>query len=340
MKLITFTVPCYNSAAYMDRCIRTLLHAGEEAEILLVDDGSTDDTGAIADGYAARYPDMVRVIHQENGGHGEGVNQGIRNAAGLYFKVVDSDDWVDEAALDELMELLRTCPDMETPLDLIVCNYVYEHAEDHTRRAMRYRNVMPAGEPFTWEQTGRFTASQFITMHAAIYRTQVLRDSGIVLPKHTFYVDNIYVYQPLPSIKTLYYLDADLYRYFIGRADQTVTEESMIRNIDQQIRVTKIIADAHDLEALRRENRKLAQYMYHFLSIMVMICTIYMMLSGTEENLAKSRALWAWLRQNHPVTYRRMRYLSANAVFLAPGKAGRRVNLYFYRKVRHRYKFN
>ena len=74
MKLITFTVPCYNSAAYMDHCIETLLTAGEDAEIILVDDGSKDDTGKIADAYAEKYPNIVKVIHQENGGHGEGVN--------------------------------------------------------------------------------------------------------------------------------------------------------------------------------------------------------------------------------------------------------------------------
>ena len=89
-KLITFAVPCYNSAAYMRHCIETLLSAGEQAEIILVDDGSVkDDTPAICDEYAAKYPTIVKAIHQENGGHGEGVNQGIRNATGLYYKVVD-----------------------------------------------------------------------------------------------------------------------------------------------------------------------------------------------------------------------------------------------------------
>ena len=107
MKLITFTVPCYNSAAYMDRCVETLLPAGEEAEIILVDDGSKDDTGKIADAYAEKYPNIVKVIHQENGGHGEGVNQGIRNASGMYFKVVDSDDWLDAEALQKVMQTLR-----------------------------------------------------------------------------------------------------------------------------------------------------------------------------------------------------------------------------------------
>ena len=111
MKLITFTVPCYNSAAYMDHCIETLLTAGEDAEIILVDDGSKDDTGKIADAYAEKYPTIVRVIHQENGGHGEGVNQGIRNATGVYFKVVDSDDWLDTAAPPPARGLARhRCP--------------------------------------------------------------------------------------------------------------------------------------------------------------------------------------------------------------------------------------
>ena len=107
-KLITFAVPCYNSAAYMDHCVETLLAAGEDAEIILVDDGSTkDDTPAKCDQWAEKHPDIIRAIHQENGGHGEGVNQGIRNARGLYYKVVDSDDWLDTAALAKVMAKLR-----------------------------------------------------------------------------------------------------------------------------------------------------------------------------------------------------------------------------------------
>ena len=82
-KLITFAVPCYNSAAYMRHCIETLLSAGEQAEIILVDDVSVkDDTPAICDEYASRYPTIVKAIHQENGGHGEGINQGLKHATG------------------------------------------------------------------------------------------------------------------------------------------------------------------------------------------------------------------------------------------------------------------
>ena len=227
-KLITFAVPCYNSAAYMEHCVDTLLQGGDDIEIILVDDGSTkDDTPAICDRYAEQYPDIVRAIHQPNGGHGEGVNQGLRNARGIYYKVVDSDDWVDVPSLRKALDKLRQFVRDKKAVDMLICNYVYEHVEDNTQRVMHYRNVFPRNRVFGWEQIGRFRPSQYLLMHSVIYRTQLLRDCGLELPKHTFYVDNIFVYQPLPAVKNLYYLDVDLYRYFIGRADQSVNEKVM-----------------------------------------------------------------------------------------------------------------
>lgn len=340
MKLITFAVPCYNSAAYMEHCIRTLLHGGDEVEIIIINDGSKDETAAIADRYQAMHPNIIKAVHQENGGHGEGVNQGLRNATGLYYKVVDSDDWLDADALDKLLDQLRIFAQMENPVDLVVANYVYEHVEDNTQKVMRYTSVLPQDRIFTWNEVGRFKPSQFILMHAATYRTQVLRDSGVVLPKHTFYVDNVYVYVPLPYVKSIYYMDIDLYRYFIGRADQSVTEENMIKRIDQQLRITRIIIDAHDLQAIEKENERLASYMYHFVSMMLMICNIYLLMSGTPENLAKAKTLWQDLKTWRPALYRRMRYRSANVCFLLPGKVGRDIDIFFYKLVRRIYKFN
>ena len=126
MKLLSIAIPCYNSQDYMEKCIESLLVGGEEVEILVVDDGSSDRTAEIADAYAEKYPTIVKAIHQENGGHGEAVNAGIRNATGLYFKVVDSDDWVNKEAyisiLKTLYELLRG---PET-IDLLISNFVYE----------------------------------------------------------------------------------------------------------------------------------------------------------------------------------------------------------------------
>lgn len=340
-KILTFAVPCYNSAAYMDHCIETLLTGGEDIEIILVDDGSTkDDTSAICDRYAERYPDIIRVIHQENGGHGAGVNQGIRNATGMYYKVVDSDDWLDTEALRKVLAKLRECAAWSKPLDLLIANYVYEHVEDNTRKVMRYRNVFPLERVFTWEEMGRFRPSQYLLMHSAIYRTQLLRDCGLELPKHTFYVDNIFVYQPLPDVESIYYMDLDLYRYFIGRADQSVNEKVMVGRVDQQVRVTKLMIDARDLKEVRAGSPKLARYMTSYLSMMMTISSIFLNIKGTPEALGQKTELWEYLRVKDPGLHHKLKYRALSVVGAIPGYQGRKLSVGLYRLARKIYKFN
>ena len=341
-KLITFAVPCYNSAAYMRHCIETLLTAGEQAEIILVDDGSVkDDTPAICDEYAARYPTIVRAIHQENGGHGEGVNQGIRNACGLYYKVVDSDDWLDTDALARVLAKLREFVEQKVTLDLMICNYVYEHVEDNTRHTVRYANVFPQNRLFTWKHTLPFRPDQNLLMHSVIYRTQVLRDCGMVLPKHTFYVDNIFVYQPLPYVRTMYYMNEDLYRYFIGRADQSVNEKVMVGRVDQQLRVTRYMIDCQDLNALPPEQKKLRRYMLSYLSMMMAISSVFLIMDGSQEAAAKKADIWQYLRGHVSADiYRHVRYFSVGGAMNLKGRLGDQISLGGYRIAQKIFKFN
>ena len=133
-KSITFAVPCYNSAAYMDTCIESILKCGDDIEIIIVDDGSTkDDTAQKADEWAERYPSIIRAIHQENAGHGGAVNTGLANARGRYFKVVDSDDWLDADAMEKVMAYIRPQCELHYPTDLVVANYVYEKVHENKR---------------------------------------------------------------------------------------------------------------------------------------------------------------------------------------------------------------
>lgn len=339
MKIITFTVPCYNSQDYMDHCINTLLKGGEEVEIIIVDDGSSDDTAKIADKYAAEYPSIVRAIHQENGGHGEAVNTGIKNASGLFFKVVDSDDWLDIDGMLKVISTLKELNSRDTQLDLMICNYVYEHSQDNTSHTVDYKNVFPQNRIFDWSEVGKFRMSQYILMHSVIYRTELLRECGLVLPKHTFYVDNLFVYQPLPSVKTMYYMDIDLYRYFIGREDQSVNEKVMIKRIDQQIRVNKLMIDFYcDLD--KKFQNRLNAYMKNYLSMMLMISSTFLMISGTKENLEKKKELWQYLKNKDEKVYAHMRYNLMGMAANPPGKVGRKTFEYGYHLIRKIYKFN
>ena len=185
MKLLTFAIPCYNSEAYMEKCIDSILIGGEDVEILIVDDGSKDRTAEIADEYEKKYPTICRAIHQENGGHGEAVNTGIRNATGLYFKVVDSDDWVDPDAYMKILDKLREIVAGNETLDMFLANYVYEKEGAKRKKVMR-QTGFPQDTVFTWNDIKHFYKGHYILMHSVIYRTKLLRDCGLELPKHTF----------------------------------------------------------------------------------------------------------------------------------------------------------
>ena len=269
MKLLSIAIPCYNSENYMRKCIDSLLPGGEDVEIIIVDDGSQKDrTAEIADAYAAQYPTIVKVIHQENGGHGAAVNAGIENATGLYFKVVDSDDWVKEEAYRQVLDTLREQTGINRVLDMLICNFVYEKEGEKRKKVMNYRHILPENQLFTWEDCHHFTKGHYILMHSVIFRTKLLRECGLKLPGHTFYVDNLYVFEPLPYVENLYYLDVNFYRYYIGREDQSVNESIMISRIDQQIYVNKRMIDYFTERGEEiREDRRLYQYMLSLIHI-------------------------------------------------------------------------
>ena len=269
MKYISFAIPCYNSEAYMAQAIESILPGGEDVEILIVNDGSKDRTAEIGKEYEEKYPGIVKLINKENGGHGDAVNAGLSHASGKYFKVVDSDDWVDRISLMKILNVLKNFEEEEQEVDMLIANYVYEKVGMEHKKVIRYDNVLPENQILKWDEIGQFRIGQYILMHSVIYRTDMLKLCQLTLPKHTFYVDNIYVYYPLPHVRTLYYMDVDFYRYFIGREDQSVNEKVMISRIDQQIFVTKTMIDMYELR--RIQSKKLRKYMLNYLAIMMTV---------------------------------------------------------------------
>lgn len=338
-KTISYGVPCYNSAEYMDKCIQSLLDTGDDIEVLIVDDGSTDEgaTLAKAQEWEKRFPDKVRAIHKENGGHGSAVNTALANATGLYFKVVDSDDWLDGPSMDQVMSYLRT-QSADDATDMVIANYVYEKVHEGKQVVMDYEGIFPEGRVFDWEEVGSFGHSHYLLMHSVVYRTRLLQDMGLKLPEHCFYVDNIFVYVPLPHVKTMYYLDVDMYRYFIGREDQSVNEATMMRRIDQQLRVTKTMIDAVDV--MEVTPRRLRKYMESYLSMMMCICSVFLRMGNTEEDNEKLHDVWDYLKDASAPLYRRVRTNVLNVGTNIPTELGRKAGLGGYHLAQKIFKFN
>ena len=338
MKLLSIAVPCYNSQDYMAHAIESLLPGGEQVEILVVDDGSKDDTARIADDYERRYPGVVKAIHQENGGHGDAVMTGLKNASGLYFKVVDSDDWADEAAYPRILETLREFSAPDRQIDMLVSNFIYDKAGAAHKHVMSYHYALPQHRVFGWEETRHFRKSQYMLMHSVIYRTSLLRDCGLDLPKHTFYVDELYVYVPLKSVEKLYYLNVDFYHYFIGREDQSVQEQVMLRRIDQALLVNRLLVSQVDPYQVNDAHKR--RYMLNFLEVVTTVSTVLLTKSGTEENLRKKKELWDYIRQENPRVYRKLRHGLLGRLTHLPGRFGRAVVIGGYKISRKIFGFN
>ena len=327
----------------MENCVSSLVVGGDEVEVLVVDDGSADRTAEIADQLEARYPGIVRAIHQPNKGHGGAVNTGIENATGLYFKVVDSDDKVKASAFKTILDKLRENHEAEEKIDLLISNFVYDKEGQAHKKVMEYRKVLPVGRMISWDEAKRFRKGQYILMHSVIYRTELLRECRLRLPEHCFYVDNIYVFNPMPYVKNLYYLDVNFYYYFIGRDDQSVNEEVMIGRLDQQARVNRIMFDYFSegvSEGLIEKKSQLYKYMYNYLEIITTITSVLAIISDDEEKLAIKGELWDYLSEKDHELYLKLRRGVFGTVVHLPGRVGKKVVSTGYGIARNIFGFN
>ena len=336
MKLLTVTVPCYNSQDYMENCINSLLVGGDKVEIIIIDDGSKDNTGRIADEYAAKYPNIVKVVHQENGGHGEGINQGLVHATGTYFKVVDSDDTL-SADFPAFLEKLEEC-ERSGGVDLMVTNYYYVHSDGVGDRSINYSSVLPENRIFQWKDTKVFRPHQMLTTHSCTFRTEAMRKWGEALPKHVFYEDNLMVCKTLPHVSRMYYFNADLYRYWIGRPDQSVQQNNMSKRYHHQILVTEKCFTSFRMDEIT--DPMLKKYMHHELFLMFGISILFTRLNKSAETDAALDKMWETCKAHDPKWGNHFRHRTLLSLICIPGIFGQNFSGLVYRTCNKIVRFN
>lgn len=339
MKLLTCVVPCYNSAAYMERAIRSLLAGGDEIEALIVDDGSTDETGAIADRLAAEHPSVVRVHHQANGGHGAAVNYGMAHAQGVYFKVLDSDDRLISENVPGLMEALRRHAGPEEQVDLIFHDYVYDRPEQENAFRITYAGKLKPDTAADWDRCRPFHIWNQFMIHSLIYRTRFLRDIHLQLPEHTYYEDNLYIYRPLVYTKRIMYHHAPLYGYYIGREGQSINEKNLLKRLDQMTGITRAQATSYTLEELNRVSPHLRKYMINNVCGQLFTNCALHFIENSERSLRMNRELWQAIHDFDPALYRRLRNSILGRLSCLPGRGGRRFLVFLYRLGRKMIRF-
>lgn len=234
MKIISFIIPSYNSEKYLDTCIPSFLEERvlDKLDIIIVNDGSTDATAQIAEKYCRMYPNSIRLINQENKGHGGALNTGCAAAVGKYLKVIDSDDWVITENLPEYVAKLEQCE-----ADAVLTHF---HRVDMTTREREAKPVRYLPETPVTVETVMGHWPEFedsCSFHGITYKTEFYQRIGHQLPEHVFYEDQEYSAIPFCEAASIAVFDLYLYQYLVGNPFQSVAFENQVKRIDHIERV-------------------------------------------------------------------------------------------------------
>lgn len=335
-KLISCVVCCYNSAAYMSKCIESLLKGKEKVEIIIIDDGSKDDTGKIADEYLAKYPDNIKVVHQQNAGHGAGVQKGIELATGYYFKVVDSDDWLDTDALNQFLDCIEKS---DKTIDVYMTDYRYCHQDGDESQTITYGSCFPENKVFTPRDIKHMELTKYFTIHSTCYRTDLLKGLNMRIPTKVSYDDNYFIYIPLPHVKKMYYLPVTLYCYLIGREGQSVSEAIAIKRYSHYLRIAEDCFLQVDQYQYKKD-KAVWKMIYHQYLIVYGSAMAFANIAGTKESKKALKDFHKTCKANNKRQYRRLRYFSLSSFIAQPNLLGRINAKIFYWISRRLVKYN
>ncbi len=293
-KLLTIVVPTYNTEKYLSRCIDSLIvpEFMDCLEILIVNDGSLDGSLALAYQYEKLYPLTVSVINKKNGGHGSTINVGIERAQGKYFRVLDSDDWFDTA---EFKAYLNELSSMD--VDMVLGHSTRELVYENCSQPLEYKGI-EFGKIYTADRFdySNFPADKFIILANVTYLTEVLRRSNLKLYEKCFYVDVQYSSFVFLKVKTFTFSSHNVYRYFIGRPEQSVSVNGFRKNFEHHRRV--MLSCAQYLMDNNLTNSQLANVKWLYDSLMEKCCRQYVMaarymkfLDAVKESQLYSKAL-------------------------------------------------
>ena len=275
-KVLSVCVPSYNVEKYLDRCLYTLIDHSMAGylDIMVVDDGSKDHTSLIGHEYARRYPQIIRLISKENGGHGSTINRAIKEAKGKYFRTVDADDWVDSVQLENLLNYI-----VENNVDADVISSNYHEINIETSE----RNPVTQGFPVKSDMVYSFgdvdPEKTYLTLASMQIKTDILRKMKVQLQEHTFYVDVEFILFPIPYVHSLQFTENYIYKYARGNAEQSVALPNMVKRYDHHNRVMKRV-----LAYERRVKMDQGQKNYYDEILKRLLCTHYYLGLAYDED--------------------------------------------------------
>ncbi len=297
-KILSIAIPAYNMEKYLEQCLQSfeVPEILDKIEILIINDGSKDRTAEIAQRYCDKYPNSYFLYNKENGGHGSGINYGIKYATGKYFKVVDGDDWLNTQELTDFILLLE-----RVDTDIVAADFLC--IQDETQAVLNEKQCTP--DTTQYGQTIHLDEGEVqavIKMHALTIKTDILQSHDIVIDEKCFYVDCEYITYPIPYVKTIYFYNRYIYMYRLGRNGQSMDIKSMQRNRAQHMRVLESLLHFYDTmgevsESTRKYiERCIAQVVENQFQIYISM--------GLQRGIRQELTAWdCALKKNYPSIY-------------------------------------
>lgn len=291
-KVLSISIAAYNAEKYLDKCLKSLLETKvkDALEVMIVNDGSKDHTLSIANKYQKEYPEIIKVIDKKNGGHGSTINASVKAATGKYYKILDSDDWVDKNGLEKLVRFLEN-----NSVDLVLNPFHEVHIDTGIKNlVVPYHKNQKIGEIMDLSKDTNFD----IKMHSMTFKTDVIKAMGPIIDENCFYVDAEYTCYALAYAKNYVCLDFSVYQYMLGSNEQSMNITKMIERRDQHLRVVKSLANFFSRLDASSATYQLIER--RIKSIVVLQYGLFMRVADTKASKKEIMAFDQWIRLNCP----------------------------------------
>ena len=285
-KILTIVIPTYNMQDYLRRCLDSLIVPEEQInqlEVLVVNDGSKDNSSVIAHEYQSKYPETFRVIDKENGNYGSCINRGLKEAAGKYIKVLDADDYYDNVAFAQLLKQLCVC---DTDLVITPCDIVNQKQEI-------IRTIAFDLEEQKTLSADVFNKTMDLSMHCICYRTELLRSIHYVQTEGISYTDTEWAILPLAAVRNLTFYKLHVYKYFIGREGQTVGPGNYLKYNAHLSKIWKKIISEAGISASANANAYIRNRIFGGLNMLYRIILMH----GKEYDIENLKAFDDYIKQ-------------------------------------------
>lgn len=313
-KILSISIAAYNAEKDIANCLDSLIYSNvwKQLDIIVVNDGSKDHTAEIVQNYIEKYGQSIRLVNKENGGHGSTINTSIKYACGKYYKILDSDDWVNSENLSRLVEFLE-----KTNADMVL--NPYDEIAYDTRRKIRQLN--PCENNVSFEEIHRLDEldKTVLYMHSLTFRREIIQKMGPIIDENCFYVDMEYCIFPLLYVDSFACLDYPVYQYLLGSQTQSMNMINMINRRNQHLKVIRRLVDfynkyVNDLDVKVKENIALRVKYAIYNQYVIYLNMI------PREAVKEIREFDGWLKKQSRELYdgpegRVMRYIKINRKF-------------------------